>query len=80
MKNFKLNLKDVRSRKKLKQSDIAEILNIPQQRISEYETGTITPSLERLIELAKLLDVSLDELVEFKNIHAEYSKELSKIK
>ena len=78
MKDFKLNLKEARAKRKMKQSELAEKLNIPQQRISEYETGTITPSLDRLVELAKILDVSLDELIEFREIHKHYSDELSK--
>ncbi len=79
MKDYELKLKDVRKNKKLTQNDLAKKLNVPQQRISEYETGTITPSLDRLIELAQILDVTLDELIEFKKIHTKYSKELSNI-
>lgn len=78
MSDFKFKLKDVRKKKNLKQIDLANILDSSQQMISEYELGSKTPSLERLIEFAQILDVSLDELVEFKKIHHEYSKKLSK--
>lgn len=76
MRNFDLKLKEVRVNKKMKQSDLAEELNTSQQVISEYELGSITPSLERLVELAQVLDVTLDELVEFKKIQKKLSKEL----
>jgi len=77
MSDFNLKLKDVRTKKKLKQSELAEKLNSTQQLVSQYENGLKTPSLDRLVEIAQILDVSLDELVEFKKIHSEYSKFLS---
>lgn len=73
---FSLNLKEVRKKKHMKQSDLAKELNTAQQVISDYEVGKKTPSLERLVELAQILDVSLDELIEFKKIHHEYSNKL----
>lgn len=78
MPKYVLKLKEARKKKNLKQSDLAKELNTIQQVISDYENGNRTPSLDRLIELAQILDVTLDELVEFKKIHEEYSKELSK--
>lgn len=76
MNSFKFRLKEVRKRKGLKQSDIAEMIGTKQQIISQYETGADTPSLERLIEFAQILDVTLDELVEFEKIHHKYSQDL----
>lgn len=68
MKDYELNLKKVRTDQKIKQSELAELMNTSQQVISQYENGSLTPSLDRFIELAKILDVTLDELVEFKEI------------
>jgi transcriptional regulator with XRE-family HTH domain len=73
---FIFNLKEVRKKKNMKQSDLANRLNTAQQVISDYEVGKKTPSLERLVELAQILDVSLDELIEFKKIHHSYSKKI----
>jgi transcriptional regulator with XRE-family HTH domain len=73
---FNLNLKDARKKRNISQSELARQLNTAQQVISDYEVGKKTPSLERLVDLAQILDVSLDELVEFKRIHHEYSKKL----
>lgn len=77
MRNFKLNLKEVRQKAGLFQEELAEKLNTTQQRISEYELGKTVPSLNRLIELAQILDVSLDDLVEFKKIQHSISKDLN---
>lgn len=79
MSDFNLKLKDARKKKNLKQSELAEKLNSTQQLISEYENGLRTPSLDRLIEIAQILDVTLDELVEFKKIHSKYSQELNNL-
>jgi len=76
MKDFNVKLKKVRQNKGLSQTELADIMSVKQQRISEYERGVVTPSLERLVEIAQILDVSLDELVEFKRIQNKLSKDL----
>lgn len=76
MNSFTIKLKEVRKQKGLKQTDLADMLGTKQQIISQYETGADTPSLERLIEFAQILNVTLDDLVEFERIHHKYSHEL----
>lgn len=44
------------------QDYIAELLNVTRSSISAYETGVNDPSLENLITLANLYNVSLDYL------------------
>lgn len=78
MLKYSIKLKEAREKKSIKQSEIAKILDTTQQTISSYENGLRKPSLDRLVELAQILDVSLDELIEFKKTHHEYSKKLSK--
>lgn len=78
MKKYDLNLKQLRTDKKIKQSDLAKAIDTSQQVISQYENGQLTPSLDRLVEIAQILDVTLDELVEFKKIQHNLSKELIK--
>ena len=76
MLNYKLNLREIRKNKGFSQEKLASVLNTKQQNISEYENQIVSPNLERLVEIAQILGVTLDELVEFKQIHHEYSKEL----
>ena len=81
MLNYKFKLKEIRKIKGLSQNSLAKLLNTKQQNISEYENQIVSPNLERLVEIAKILGVTLDELVEFKQLHHEYSEELkNKIK
>lgn len=79
MKNFRLKLKELREERKITQKEIADELNVSDQMISKYENNVKIPNLERLVQIAKILDVTLDELVEFKRIHDQYSDTLSKI-
>lgn len=75
MSNYKVKLKEIRKSKGLNQTELAKELDTIQQVVSDYENGVRTPSLDRLVELAQILDVSLDELVEFKKIQHKISKE-----
>ena len=81
MLKYDLKLKEIRKKKGISQNSLAKLLNTKQQNISEYENQTVSPNLERIVEIAQILGVTLDELVQFKEIHHEYSKELkNKIK
>ena len=79
MKNYKLKLKEIRKKRKLTQKEMADKIDVDRTTISHYENYRMTPSLERLIQISKVLNVTLDELVEFRRIHDEYSDTLSKI-
>ncbi|MCX7192357.1 MAG: helix-turn-helix transcriptional regulator [Proteobacteria bacterium] len=47
----------------LTQSELAEQVNIEQESMSRIETGTITPSLSRLVSLADALDCPVETLL-----------------
>jgi len=79
--NYSIKIKEIRKKKGVSQNSLAKSLNTKQQVVSRYERQESSPSLDRLVEIAQVLGVTLDELVEFKQIHHEYSKELkNKIK
>ena len=59
-----LNLKEIREERNLQQKDVAERLNRTPACISSWETGKTEPSIEDLVKLADLLDVSLDYLLD----------------
>ena len=61
--NKMLNLKEIREEKNLQQKEIAERLNRTPACISSWETGKTEPSIDDLVKLADLLDVSLDYLL-----------------
>ncbi|MGO5021716.1 helix-turn-helix domain-containing protein [Lawsonibacter sp. LCP25S3_G6] len=53
----------LRSQKGLSQLELAEQLGVSRQSVSKWETGQSVPDLDKLIKLADLFSVSVDELV-----------------
>ena len=51
-----------RKKSSLSQEDLAEKLNVSRQSISLWETNQAMPSVDNLMKLAEIFDVSLDEL------------------
>ena len=63
MSDFAKNLKYYRKQKKYSQKDLADRLNYGYTAIANYESGRNEPCLDDLIALAKMLDVTVDELI-----------------
>lgn len=53
----------LRTGKGLSQEDLAQRLEVSRQSVSKWETGQSMPDLEKIIRLADLFGVSVDELV-----------------
>lgn len=60
---FQENLKEMRKLCGFTQKEVAEKLNISQPSYIRYENGTAEPTLENLVKLAELFDVSVDYLL-----------------
>ena len=54
---------ELRTQNNLSQGDLANELNVSRQSISKWENGNSTPDLEKIVKLAEIFKVSLDELV-----------------
>lgn len=64
MKNiFAHQLEKLRTEQQLSQNDIASQLFVSRQAVSKWGNGDTEPSLDNLISLAQLFNVSLDNLV-----------------
>lgn len=76
------NLKEIRKQKGLTQTEVAKKLNISQQTYSDYENKKTEPDINKLIELSKLFNISLDKLLKENkdeinnNQHPRYSDNL----
>lgn len=53
----------LRTAQNLSQGDLAERLEVSRQSVSKWETGQSVPDLDKIIKLANLFGVSVDELV-----------------
>lgn len=60
---FNVRLKQLRTNRKLTQSELAEILDLKPTAISNYESRRNEPSFEKLILLSRYFDVSCDYLL-----------------
>jgi len=52
-----------RTKKRLSQGDLAEMLNVSRQSISKWENNTATPDLEKIVKMSEIFEISLDELI-----------------
>ena len=68
MKIFQERLIEQRKIYKDTQKQIAENLNMAQPSYIRYENGSSEPTLENLVKLADLFDVSIDYLLGRKEI------------
>ena len=60
---FGAYLARMRKNADMTQSELAERLNLTRQAISKYETGDSFPDISILIEVAKIFEITLDELI-----------------
>lgn len=55
-------LKELRKRRGLSQKDLADAIRVHYLQISKYETGAYFPTVGKVIEIAKVLQVGIDQL------------------
>ncbi|MFZ3012045.1 MAG: helix-turn-helix transcriptional regulator [Minisyncoccia bacterium] len=56
------NLKKIRTKKNITQTELAETLNVDKSFVSNIENGKNNPTLSTIANLAKALKVPVDEL------------------
>ena len=60
---FAENLMTLRKQRGWSQEELGSQIKVTRQTVSKWEMGQSTPELEKLVELSKLFDMSLDQLV-----------------
>lgn len=60
---FARRIGELRIKKGLSQSQLAEMLHVSASTVGMYEQGRRTPSIDMLVELSSAFDVSLDYLI-----------------
>ena len=63
MQIFHERLKDTRKKSTILQKDVAATLRLPLRTYQSYEYGEAEPSLQTLVNIARLFEVSIDYLV-----------------
>lgn len=62
LKTLGLNIKFARMRKELSQEQLAELVDVSRTAISFIETARQNPTILKVIDIAKALDVDINEL------------------
>ena len=57
------NLKNLRIRKQFSQAELAKLVGVSQQTISQVETNQISLNVETAVAIAKKLDTTAEQLV-----------------
>ena len=57
------NLKLIRKNKKMSQEQLAEKMNVSRQSISKWETGEAYPEMNNILELCKIFNCKINDLV-----------------
>ena len=61
--NLKENLKRIRKENNLSQEQLADKLNVSRQSVSKWESGTSYPEMDKMIQLCRMFDLNIDELL-----------------
>ena len=61
--NFNEKLIELRKKQGLSQEELGYKLNVTRQTVSKWELGQTTPEMDKLVELSKLFNISIDELI-----------------
>lgn len=57
-------LAKLRKNNNMSQEQLAEAMNVSRQSISKWESGNVYPDMDKLLQLCKILDCKLDELMD----------------
>lgn len=60
-------IRQIRLAKKISQVELAEMLGVTKQSVSNWENDNIQPSIDMLVKIAKALSVSTDYLLDINN-------------
>lgn len=61
--NLGENIYHYRTQKNMSQGDLAQALDVSRQSVSKWENNNAVPELDKLMKLAEIFEISLDELV-----------------
>lgn len=67
--NFSDNLKKYRNLKGLSQKNLANLIGVSQTAVYSWEKGKMLPKLEQLSNLARVLDVSVIDLIDVETLN-----------
>ncbi len=61
--NLGENIYHYRSQKNMSQGDLADALEVSRQSVSKWENNSAVPELDKLMRMAQIFEITIDELV-----------------
>lgn len=58
-----MNIRTARQNSKISQSELASAVGVSQQAVAKWEAGQSLPRADKLIQLARILDITVSELL-----------------
>lgn len=77
---FVIKLKEFRLKKGITQQDLAELLKLRCNTVSQYETGKRRLTAEVIIRICLVLETTPNELLDFSNAYEKYTDELIRMR
>lgn len=65
---FNEKLIELRKKKGLSQEELGYKINVTRQTISKWELGQTSPEMDKLVELSKIFEISVDDLLNDSNL------------
>jgi putative transcriptional regulator len=62
---LKTKIKEYRAKYNMKQEELAELVGVRRETIGNLENGKYNPSLKLAIDIAKVFQITVEELFEF---------------
>lgn len=72
---FNEKLIELRKKEGLSQEELGYKLNVTRQTVSKWELGQTTPEMDKLLELSKIFNISVDELINESEIQTNQNSE-----
>ncbi len=60
---FSTNMRELRKKHELTQTELAQKLHLSRTAISNYEKGKMQPSIETIIQISEIFNISIDKLL-----------------
>ena len=61
--NLRENIYRLRTQKNMSQGDLADALEVSRQSVSKWENNSAVPELDKLVKMAHIFGITLDEMV-----------------
>lgn len=61
--NLGENIYRLRTQRNMSQGDLADALEVSRQSISKWENNTSVPDLDKVVRLAQIFEITIDELI-----------------